>query len=120
MRSQPWQERLRQGVQTPAAGRPATNAELFSYQVGMIFNQMALSGMIARIMDDEIQQRNNDQRLAEIREAALTMLQEKGELLESTATYHAVPIRDLVGVQLCAGLAAAAYVRDHFPETSTT
>jgi hypothetical protein len=49
--------------------------------------------------------------LSDTAQAARQRLDEQGAALEAALRYRALPIRSLVGVQLCAGLATAQYLR---------
>jgi hypothetical protein len=103
----------RQWAQTaPETDRPASQAEVFSNMLGSRFYRLLILGMMARIMDDEIAAGNAAPQLAATRNAALERLAAQGAALEAELNYRALPIRSLVGVQVCAGLAAAEYLRD--------
>lgn len=92
--------------------RPANQAELFSnLLVSRFYDQLTL-GMLARMMQAEIDSGNPSAKIREVQQAAAARLQEQGADLESKLNYRALPIRSLVGVQVCAGLATAAYLRD--------
>jgi hypothetical protein len=92
--------------------RPANQAELFSnLLVARFYDQLTL-GMLARMMQAEIDSGNTSEAIREVQQAAAARLQEQGADLESKLNYRALPIRSLVGVQACAGLATAAYLRD--------
>ena len=62
------------------------------------------------MLEDEIKAGNADPDLQEVKEIALAKLRDEGAALESELDYRAIPIRSLVGVQCCAGLATAAYL----------
>lgn len=92
--------------------RPATQAEVFSNLLGNRFYRLLLLGMLARMLDDEISSGNTSENIRNSRDAARSYLIEQGAALEGDLNYRALPIRSLVGVQVCAGLATAAYLRD--------
>jgi len=94
------------------AARPATRAEVFSNTELVLIKQTVLSGMMARIMSDEIESGNPSQKIVQVRDTAWMKLAGTNDLLEASSNYQALPIRNLVGVQLCAGLATAEYLRD--------
>ncbi len=90
--------------------RPATQAELFSSLYTWRFYKLLNLGLFARMLEDEIKAGNADTDLQEVKEIALAKLRYEGAALESELDYRAIPIRSLVGVQACAGLATAAYL----------
>lgn len=92
--------------------RPANQAELFSnLLVSRFYDQLTL-GMLARMMQAEIDSGNPSENIREVQQAAAQRLKEQGADLESKLNYRALPIRSLVGVQVCAGLATAEYLRN--------
>ena len=106
-------EAERQWAQTSEeTQRPASQAELFSNLFGSRFYRLLILGMFARMMEAEIAADNGSPLIAEARDEALAYLKQQSESLESQLNYRALPIRSLVGVQVCAGLATAVYVRD--------
>jgi hypothetical protein len=108
-----WREADRQWAQTAEeTNRPATQAELFSNLLESRFYSMLVLGMFARMMDDEIASANPGPTIYTARDAARARLEERGTKLERDLNYRALPIRSLVGVQVCAGLAAAQFVAD--------
>ena len=92
--------------------RPASEAEVFSNLLGSRFYRLLIFGMLVRLMEAEIAAGNDREVIFQARDSALQRLKEQGEDLESKLNYRALPIRSLVGVQICAGLATAAYLRD--------
>ncbi len=89
--------------------RPATQAEVFSNLLGKPFYRLLTHGMFARMLADEIAAGNPSPSIAAAHEEAVTRLEDFGTRLEQQLDYRALPIRSLVGVQTCAGLATAAY-----------
>ncbi len=103
----------RQWAQTSEeTNRPATQAEYFSNALGSRFYRMLLLGMLARMLEAEIAAGNGSPAIRKTAGEARARLEEQGAELESRLNYRVLPIRSLVGVQTCAGLAAAAYLRD--------
>jgi hypothetical protein len=92
--------------------RPATQAELFSSLHAMPFYSLVYLGMFARMLEAEIAAGNSSARIQQVATEARARLEEYGAKLESGLNYRVLPIRSLVGVQMCAGLATAAYLRD--------
>lgn len=106
-----WREADRQwALQAEETNRPATQAELFSNLLESRFYSMLVLGMFARVMDDEMSGGNPAPAIREARDDARTRLEERGAALERDLNYRVLPIRSLVGVQLCAGLATAAFL----------
>ena len=95
-------------MQAEETNRPATQAELFSNLYTSRFYKLLNTGLLARMLRDEIAAGNGSVAIASASEAADARLNADGESLESALDYRAIPIRSLVGVQCCAGLAAAA------------
>nr|MBA3875044.1 hypothetical protein [Anaerolineae bacterium] len=96
--------------------RKATQAELFSAQLGRHFYQMLILGMFARMIADEVASGNSEPLVAEMDGEVTAYLEEQGAAFESQLHYRVLPIRGLVGVQVCAGLATAEYLRDNAPK----
>jgi len=110
---QQWREADRQWALTSEeTNRPATEAEVFSNLLESRFYKMLVLGMFARVMDGEIASGNSSAAIQAAADAARTRLDEHGTALERDLRYRALPIRSLVGVQVCAGLATAAALRD--------
>lgn len=109
-----YRDATRQWAQTSEeTNRPASEAEVFSNLLGSRFYRLLIFGMLVRLMESEIADGNDSEVIVRARDTALQRLNEQGEDLESKLNYRALPIRSLVGVQTCAGLATAAYLRDH-------
>lgn len=92
--------------------RPATQAELFSNLYTGRFYKLLNLGLFARMLEYEAKHGNADPSLLDTKEIAVAKLNEEGAKLESELDYRAIPIRSLVGVQVCAGLATAAYLNE--------
>lgn len=102
----------RQWAQTDeATNRPATQAEVFSNLLVPRFYSLLTVGMFARVLDGEVAAGNTNPAVVTARDAARARLDEQGASLESALNYRALPIRSLVGVQVVAGLATAAYLK---------
>ena len=92
--------------------RKATVAELFSIELSGHFYHILILGMCARIFKEEVAAGNDDPIILELAAETSARLETVGAEFESKLIYRALPIRSLVGVQVCAGLATAAYLRD--------
>ena len=92
--------------------RPATQAELFSNLHTSRFYKLLNTGLLSRMLRDELASGNDEPAIASAAESASERLEADGKALEEALDYRAIPIRSLVGVQCCAGLAAAAYLND--------
>lgn len=92
--------------------RPATQAELFSNMHASRFYKMLNTGLLARMLRDEMAAGNSQPAILSASEAADKRLETDGDALEGALDYRAIPIRSLVGVQCCAGLATAAYLKN--------
>lgn len=90
--------------------RLATEAEVFSNVMSKPFYRLLTHGMFARMLSEEIAAGNTSKAIAASLDAAREKLETSGARLESQLDYRALPIRSLVGVQACAGLAAAEYL----------
>ncbi len=90
--------------------RPATEAEAFSNVMSKPFYRLLLHGMFVRMLADEMTAGNTAPIIASIHAEAAARLEEYGARLEQQLNYRALPIRSLVGVQVCAGLATAQHV----------
>jgi hypothetical protein len=102
----------RQWAQTDeSTNRPATQAEVFSSLLVPRFYRLLILGMFARMLADEVAAGNNDPVIVAAKDAARTRLDEQGASLEAALNYRALPIQSLVGVQVVAGLATAAYLK---------
>lgn len=108
-----WREAERAWVMnTENTLRPATQAERFSSQIGSRFYAFLIFGMFARMLRDEIAAGNTHPVVVEMAENVQARMEVEGADIESKLQYRALPIQGLVGVQVCAGLATAAYLRD--------
>lgn len=93
--------------------RPASQAELFSNLYTSRFYKLLNTGLLARMLRAEIESGNANAAIQSASDAAEARLAADGEALESALNYRAIPIRSLVGVQCCAGLATAAYLNSN-------
>jgi hypothetical protein len=108
-----WREADRQWAQTAEeTNRPATQAELFSNLLEARFYSILVLGMFVRMMDGEVVHANPSPAIHAARNAARARLEERGAALERDLNYRVLPIRSLVDVQVCAGLATAQFVAD--------
>ena len=108
-----FREADRQWVMTAEeTNRPATQAELFSNLYTSRFYKLLNTGLLARMLKEEIAGGNTSSAIVSASEAATARLEADGKSLESALDYRAIPIRSLVGVQCCAGLATAAYLHE--------
>lgn len=113
-----WRDTERKwAVSTDDTLRKATQAELFSTLLGRHFYQLLLLGMFARTLADEVAAGNSEPLVAELAAEAKAYLDQEGAAFEGKLNYRALPIRSLVGVQVCAGLATAEYLQDN-PSTT--
>ena len=94
-----------------STNRPATQAELFSNLYTSRFYRLLNVGLLARLLADEIASGNDHRQIQAASQAATERLNADGGSLEAELDYRAIPIRSLVGVQCCAGLATAAYLK---------
>lgn len=92
--------------------RLATQAEVFSSLLVPRFYRLLIFGMFVRMLEDEVNNGNTSEIVAETRDLALARFDELSASLESALNYRVLPIQSMVGVQVCAGLATAAYLRD--------
>lgn len=98
-------------MQEEATNRPATQAELFSNLYTSRFYKLLNTGLLARLLREEIESGNANPAIQSASTEADARLDADGQALESALDYRAIPIRSLVGVQCCAGLATAAYLK---------
>lgn len=89
------------------ADDPATVAELFSNQVSWAGYAQRGQAMWLRTLESEIAAGNDTQVVLEARETAEKEFEAHATALEAASDYRTIPIRSLIGVQVCAGLAAA-------------
>ena len=109
-----YREADRQWVKTAEeTNRPASQAELFSGLYASRFYKLLNLGLLTRMLKAEINAGNTSEQIRTLRELAATRLEEQGTALENELDYRALPIRSLVGVQTCAGLATAAYLNQY-------
>lgn len=108
-----WRENERKYVETnEELSRFATQAELFSAEIVGHFYHFLILGMFSRMLNDEVAKGNDEPIIIDMAKEVSHYLEEEGSALESKLQYRALPIQSLVGVQVCAGLATAAYIRD--------
>ncbi len=106
--SKRWAEgRLYWVENSPVADEPATVAELFSNQVSLASFEQRGRAMWLRALEAEIAAGNDHEAILKARDAAEAEFEKSASELESATDYRIIPIRSLVGVQVCAGLAAA-------------
>ncbi|MBN9393523.1 MAG: hypothetical protein J0I20_36160 [Chloroflexi bacterium] len=102
---------LGKALEKPEDDRPATQADVFTYNgVMRLFRQRPLT-MFKRMLEIEQAHGNCHPEFGPLHEAASARLAEVCDELENTLSYRNIPIRDLVMVQACAGLATAAFVK---------
>jgi len=108
-----YREADRQWVQTAEeTNRPASQAELFSNLYTSRFYKLLNLGLFTRMLDEEIAEGNKNKLIQSVQELAFSRLQEESMALENELDYRAIPIRSLVGMQTCAGLATATYLNN--------
>lgn len=108
-----WRSQERLGAQAdPDTLRPATVAEVFSNELSNPFYQYLVMGMLSRMLQDEVAAGNTEPALVKAAAEAAARLAQDGAEFESKLNYRALPLQSLVGVQVCAGLATAQYLRD--------
>jgi len=94
----------------PELLRKATVAEIFDNTCVTQFYQSLSLGMLRRLLDEILSKRQEDQ-LEEAREKLNEHFKKKTEYLKKNLNYKAIPIKDLVAIQLLAGLITADYVQ---------
>ena len=94
---------------SPDAEKAATVAELFSNQVSMASFDQRSRAMWLRALELEIAAGNDGPAIREARDAAEAEFEARAADLDMSSDYRIIPIRSLVGVQVCAGLAAAQH-----------
>ncbi|MCA0452433.1 MAG: hypothetical protein LCI00_00485 [Chloroflexi bacterium] len=92
--------------------RLASQAELFSAEQLGYFYPYLILGMMARMFKAEVDAGNSNPIITQIAEETAKRVADDGAAFESELQYRALPIRGLVGVQVCAGLATAEYLRN--------
>ncbi len=95
----------------PEAAKPATVAELFSSQVSLASFEQRGRAMWLRTLETEIAAGNDSVAIQEAHAVAEAEFEARAADLEAATDYRILPIRSLVGVQVCAGLAAARHWR---------
>lgn len=106
-----YREADRQWAQTAEElRRPATQAELFSNLYSSKFYTLLHLGLFVRMLEAEIEDGNTSPQMQAVKDRALARLEQESAAYEQALDYRAIPIRSLVGVQACAGLATAAYL----------
>jgi Zinc carboxypeptidase len=111
-----WRENERKYVEsTDETLRLANQAELFSAQFIGHFYHFLILGMFARMLREEVEAGNTEPIIAQMADEAAKYLEEDGADFEGQLQYRALPIRGLVGVQVCTGLATVEYLRNTLP-----
>ena len=106
-----YREADREWVKTAdETNRPASQAELFSNLYTTRFYKLLNLGLFARMLEEEVAAGNTNPKIQSAKELAAARLEREGVAFENELDYRALPIRSLVGVQTCAGLATAAYL----------
>ena len=96
----------------PERDEPASVADLFASQVSQRSLDQRVVAMWLRALEAEIDAGNQHHKIFTARSLAEHEFIQRADELDELTDYRIVPIRDLVGVQLCAGLAAAIEWRD--------
>jgi hypothetical protein len=113
-----WRDSERKYVEgNDELNRLATQAELFSAQYTGHFYHFLILGMFARMLQAEVDAGNSNPDVVAIAAEAAQYLEEDGRAFEQQLQYRALPIRGLVGVQVCAGLAAVDYLRTNLAKS---
>ena len=108
-----WRSHERKFVETnDELLRKASQAELFSAQYLGYFYQFLILEMMARLFKAEVDAGNTNPIIAQIAAETAERVAQDGDVFESELNYRALPIRGLVGVQVCTGLATAEYLRN--------
>ncbi|HEY8542970.1 MAG TPA: M14 family zinc carboxypeptidase [Pseudothermotoga sp.] len=94
----------------PQLQRKATVAEVFDNICVTQFYQSLMLGMLKRFVG-EILENYKDEKISEVKKKVDNQFEKKIEYLEKNLNYRAIPIRDLVAIQLLAGLKTAEYVQ---------
>jgi hypothetical protein len=92
--------------------RPATVAERFRVRYWKEHEWLRMRGMFIRMIDAEIAAGNQKPSFFLPREMVKNNLHSVTQALEQELDYRLLPIRSLVGIQVCAGLATAAALRE--------
>lgn len=103
-------EAERKEIETnPEMDRPATVAEVFDNKLVIQFYQSLMLGMLKRLINGSMEN-NDSQVLKDAKEKADKAFEDKIDYLEDNLNYKTIPIKDLVTVQLMAGLYTADFV----------
>ncbi|HBJ80992.1 peptidase M14, partial [Pseudothermotoga sp.] len=94
----------------PQLQRKATVAEVFDNTCVTQFYQSLMLGMLKRFVN-EILENYEDEKLSEVKKKVDGQFDKKIDYLEKNLNYRAIPIKDLVAIQLLAGLKTAEYVQ---------
>jgi hypothetical protein len=94
----------------PQLQRKATVAEVFDNTCVTQFYQSLMLGMLKRFVN-EILENYEDEKLSEVKKKVDGQFDRKIDYLEKNLNYRAIPIKDLVAIQLLAGLKTAEYVQ---------
>ncbi len=104
-------EAERKEIETnPEMDRPATVAEVFDNKLVAQFYQSLMLGMLNRLIDGSLKLKDS-QALSNAKEKAKKAFEDKISYLEENLNYKTIPIKDLVTVQLMAGLYTADFVQ---------
>ena len=90
----------------------ATVVQLIAHTELPQFVVMREIGQLLGMLDDEIADGNPSPHITSSQQLLTEQFDRVWKSVEDKLQYRVVPLRDLIGYQLCAGLAAAAYVRD--------
>jgi hypothetical protein len=91
--------------------RPATVAERFRVKYRKEFEWMRMRGMFVRMLNAEVAAGNDADSFMVPRELMRNSLHDVAVMLADRLNYREIPIRNLVSIQVCAGLAAAEGLR---------
>lgn len=95
----------------PNLDRLATIAEQFRVKYGKEHEWLRMRGMFVRMIDAEVSAGNNAAPFYILREMVNNNLHSVSQALEQELNYQMIPIRSMVGMQVCSGLATAAALR---------
>jgi hypothetical protein len=85
-------------------------AEVFDNLYVTQFYQSLSLGMLRRLMSSVLKVRN-DEKLSRLKQHVDEMFEKKMECLYKNLNYRAIPIKDLVAIQLLAGLYTISYLQ---------
>jgi len=94
----------------PDLERKATVAEVFDNLYVTQFYQSLSLGMLRRLMSSVLKVRN-DEKLSRLKQHVDEVFEKKMECLYKNLNYRAIPIKDLVAIQLLAGLYTISYLQ---------